>query len=68
MTFTDEELVRYVRAEFDRVGSQFFGYNAWATTIKLPEGRLTRVVVADQSGRTMLTEAPTEAEGRSDWD
>jgi len=62
-TFTDEELVRLVRAEFDRVGSQFFGYEAWQCIVTPSEtAPAIRVVVAHPRGGTMLRHALTEAE------
>jgi hypothetical protein len=60
---SDEELVRNARAEFDRVGSEFYGYQTWSAVIKDPNGvSFYRVVVASPRGETVLKNASSEAE------
>ena len=63
MKLTDEDLVRNAHSEFERVGSQFFGWHTWDCQINTPGGAtVTRVVVAGPEGRTALKDAPTQAE------
>jgi hypothetical protein len=60
---TDEELVRNARSEFNRVGSEFYGYQAWSAEIKDPNWiTYYRAVVASPRGETVLKNAASEAE------
>ena len=62
MKSSDEELAMYARWEFERVGSQFFGYHSWHCLLSQDGTELHRVVVADPKGRSVMKDAPTDAE------
>jgi len=62
MKLTDDELAANARAEFDRVGSRFYGFYSWAGIVKCDGTQCFRVVVAAPDGSSVLKDAPTDAE------
>ena len=63
MNLSDEHLARNARAAFTRAGSEFYGYRCWECLIAKSDGsHECRVVVVSPQGRSVLKDAPTDAE------
>jgi len=59
---SDEDLAANARAEFERVGSRFYGYHSWSSIVTHDGTQCFRVVVAAPDGHSVLKDAPTDAE------
>ena len=59
----DEALVQAVLLEFERAGSPVAGFHCVAAIIRPCEGpALSRVVLIDAQGKSVLVDSPTEPE------
>ena len=62
MKLSDEELAAHARAEFERVGSRFYGYYSVASVINCDGAQFFRVVVTGPDDHSILKDAATDAE------
>jgi hypothetical protein len=70
MTVSDDELAKNARAEFERIGSRFYGYQCWSSMIATDGVRSHRVVIVSPNGNSVLRDGLTEAEalGKAIWE